>query len=253
MLPQPVIKHVLGSKNVVDIAHAPVFQREGFFSAGEIAVAQPGGLVQRLDVAGAVMDDPGAQPGHALVILRQDLQKPRLEHMILQDPPLALQAAAVFQQRERVGRPELAQGMVDEPAPGLGSCAQHLQILRAEQHRGKQACQIGARLLFHAAHIELPGPPGGEDHRPQALGPLFVKQLRLQIGKFRAEAHQLRLGSGAEALPLTEIDDGFQEIRFPLGVFAHQQIDARRKGRFGPLIAAPVEKSQIFEFHAPVT
>ena len=110
-----------------------------------------------------------------------------------------LQQTGIFCQRGAIARAKLAQRRIDKPAAHRRPCPQNLQILRAEQHRGKAAAQLFGAFLLHVVAEQLPPLLPRKEQRPQVqLAPGRLHPGG-QLGKVLPKADQLGLAPGAKA------------------------------------------------------
>ena len=100
--------------------------------------------------------------------------------------------------------------MVAQPPPGSGAGFQYHQILRTEQHRGQDTCQLRSTLLFRAVAVDLPGTGAGKQHIAQLLLPLLGKDIALQIRKISPKPDHFGGFLGTEAFSGAKIGDGLQ-------------------------------------------
>ena len=110
-------------------------------------------------IPGPIADDDGAHLGHALRKLRQGLVEGGLFKAVAENAGLALVEPPVLLHRRGIVGPDLAQGRVQKAASALGPGLQNGEILRAEEHAGKQPIQGRAGALLYLAHEDPPGAP----------------------------------------------------------------------------------------------
>ena len=139
--------------------------------------------------------------------------------------------------------------MIPQPPPGGGAGFQDHQVLRAEQHRRQHADDIPGCFLFCAVSPDLPGPGAGKQHKPQCLAPLLGTHICFDLREIRPKTDHFRSFLGPEALAGAGIADGLQEVRFTLGIVAHDQIDTGIEIQTDLLIIAEIPQLDIIEVH----
>ena len=208
------------------------------------------GLRKRPEIPRAIGDHDGPDLRHAQAELRKRLKKRRHLVPVLENAALAVEQLRVLRQRTGIIRPELTQRRVDQLAPRGGAALEHLKLLRTEQNRRQKPLERRCGLLLHTADVDLPWTPSGENHGASGLPAACGKKRGVQIGKVRAEAHELLRPRRAEAAACGQIRHRLKQIRLALRIFPEDQIDARNEARLQARVISEIVERERLKPHA---
>ena len=163
------------------------------------------------------------QADHLLAELRQGLQQAGPLVVIPEDAGFLLPCPLIPRQGGGVPGPELAQGGIQEAPPGGGPLPDQGEVLRLEKHGAVHLPQGGAGFDGNLVHGDAP-PPAPEEARLDPEFPFPGFHPEQKPGGVRLEADHLPVRPGPGGLSPGEVDQGLQQVRLPLGVFAADHI-----------------------------
>ncbi len=199
----------------------PELQR--FPSSGALPVTGGGGFRQAEAELMAVPHQRRPQADHLLAELRQGLQQAGPLVVIPEDAGFLLPCPLIPCQGGGVPGAELAEGGIQEAPPGGGPLPDEEKVLRLEQHRVVHVSQGRVGLYGDLVDGELPPLPP-EQIRLDLKLPVPGIDPGQQPGGVRLEADHLPVRPGPGGLSPGEVDQGLQQVRLPLGVFAADHI-----------------------------
>ena len=199
----------------------PELQR--LFPAGTFPVVQGRCLRQAEAELVPVLDQHGPQADHLLVELRQGGKQVRPLANVPENPGFLLPGPLVARQGGGVPGAELAEGGIQEAPPGGGPLPDQGEVLRLEKHGAVHLPQGGAGFDGNLVHGDAP-PPAPEEARLDPEFPFPGFHPEQKPGGVRLEADHLPVRPGPGGLSPGEVDQGLQQVRLPLGVFAADHI-----------------------------
>ena len=241
VLPELLLQYLHRCKGVGNGGNGVVGKDKVLLAPGKFPVEHRRFPAQAFIKSCPVGDDQGPHLAKSCIVLRQNLQKGGIFLPVFENPVFLLQNLAVLGQGRLIVGPQLAKGVVPQPAAAGGAAFEHHQILRAEQHRLKHPRNLGEGFLFDAVVVQLPG-SAGKQHPSEGLLPLLGEKGAGNFRKIRVEAHQFLIFGGAEALSRAQVADGLQKVGFSLGIVPHNQVHPRIEGEAAVPVVAVVMK-----------
>ena len=183
--------------------------------------------------------------------LIQRIQQGGFFSPVLQDPRLVFVIPVEIGEDFRIPRPDLGDGVVQQPSSAGRTFLYDIQVVRAKQHRVEGLRQFSGGLSHSINQDPFRGAAPQLDIH--GLIPPVAVYVRQNIRGAEVEAYQFPVKPRSEALSAGQEIHRLEKIGFPLGVLPRYDIGFRGELHRFPLIVSPSGKRDPFYDHRPFT
>lgn len=187
-----------------------------------------------------------------------DLLIPRIEFAALratvrnalEECVALLEDALIFMQSLVVGRRNLAENEIEEASPLRWRTREELEILREKRHRGQLAdhvCRGNADVVCERRLLLA------RENLAHDLKRFALSRVGFHIGtdaiELRTPETQILLLDGEERFLHGEHGNGFEEVRFPAGILAHEHVQVSSESQLKSAVVTELRETEGVKAH----
>ena len=207
-----------------------------------------GRLLQPPGIGRAVADQLRAAAAHPVGKLIQRFQQGRLLPPVFQYSGLVLQKAVELAEDFLILRPDLPDGVVQQPSAHGSAFLDQVQVVRAEQHQVQRLRQFTG-CFSDAVYQDFLRCSRFECHL-HGLLPTVAVDIRQQLRRGILKVHQLLVKPRSEASSAAQQVNRFQQIRLPLRVVSGNHIGSFMKIDGLPFVVPEPRDRKPFNIHS---